>query len=154
MAEAPEDGSPVMGCKSGSIETLWHTYDISWADTSRISLCRIEGNPPFGHDRTCSRVKSFPQAHVDGMFAGCHPYLNATVSLNALLWSVKPNSSVGRTCSYWMCFFGGQCHGSLQSWGEPQCMWRRLIPLIDLFLFYGHLFWLAADFLCIQWVFV
>ncbi len=83
MAEAaPEDGSPVMGCKSGLIETLWHTYDISWADTSRISLCRIEGNPPFVHDRTCSTVNSFPQAHVDGMFADCHPYLNATASLS------------------------------------------------------------------------
>ena len=50
--------SPVMGCRGGSVDTLWHTSDKRAAVKSLISLCLIDGYPPLGHDSACSTVNS------------------------------------------------------------------------------------------------
>ena len=53
----------------------------------------------MGHDKTCCTEKGLPHAQFTGTCAGSQPYLREMVSLNALLWSVKPCSSIGRTVS-------------------------------------------------------
>ena len=99
IAEAPESASPAIGCKVGSMHTSWYTSDISFAVRSLTSLCRTMGNPPIGLERACSTEKLVPQAHVEGISAGCQPYLRAMASLKAPLWRVRPNSSSGRIVS-------------------------------------------------------
>ena len=103
IAEAPESASPesaspvsaspVIGCKVGSMHTLWYTSYISFAVRSLTSLCCTMGNPPIGLERACSTEKLVPQAHVEGISAGCQSYLRAMASLKAPLWRVRPNSS-------------------------------------------------------------
>ena len=41
---------------------------------SRISLWRIDGNPPRGQFRACSTVNCLPQMQWEGRCAGCQPY--------------------------------------------------------------------------------
>ena len=62
--------SPVMGCKCGYVDTLWHTSDKRAAVKSLISLCLIDGYPPLRHDSTCSTEKWVLQAQFIGAFAG------------------------------------------------------------------------------------
>ena len=54
LADAPERCSPVMGCRCGSMQTSLHTSDRRLAVRSLISLCLIDGKPPFGQDKACS----------------------------------------------------------------------------------------------------
>ena len=49
--------SPVIGWRWGSTDTLCATCFNELARMSRISLWRIEGNPPNGHDRACATVR-------------------------------------------------------------------------------------------------
>ena len=51
VSGAPARSSPVIGCKWDSIETSWHTSDNQPPMLSRISLCGIEGKPPFGQEK-------------------------------------------------------------------------------------------------------
>ena len=76
VAEAPENVSPVMGCRCGSMHTSLQTSVIRLAMVSRISLCLIVGNPPFGQDRECSTVKCEPQAHCMGGSVGGLPAIS------------------------------------------------------------------------------
>ena len=48
---------------------------------SLMSLCQIEGYPPFGHDKVCSTVKGDPQAHAEGVLCNGQPYRNARAYL-------------------------------------------------------------------------
>ena len=76
---------PVMGCRCGSIETLWHTSDRSLPVRSQISLCLEIGKPPFGHDKAWSTENGLLQQQLAGRFCGCHPYCSAMASRNAPL---------------------------------------------------------------------
>ena len=93
---APFRTSPVSGCRSGSTRTSWQTSVRRAAITSRISLWRMMGNPPLGHESTCSTVKVEPHSQWRGTLDGGHPYLRARASLNAPLCRQNPNSSMGR----------------------------------------------------------
>ena len=84
--------SPVTGCRSGSIYR--HRYRL------QISLCLMEGKPPFGHERVCSTENVALHPHIDGVCKGCQLYLRASASWNAPLWSVKPNTSIGSEVSH------------------------------------------------------
>ena len=70
LADAPDSASPVMGCRCGSMATLWQTSAMRLAVKSLVSLCRIDGKPPFAHDNACSTEKLVPQEHVVGMLLG------------------------------------------------------------------------------------
>ena len=54
LAEVADKCSPEIGCRCGSVQTSLHTSDSRLAVRSLISLCLIEGNPPFGQDKACS----------------------------------------------------------------------------------------------------
>ena len=43
----------------------------SVAVKSLISLCHMEGKPPFGQERTCSIENLAPHPHVEGAEKGC-----------------------------------------------------------------------------------
>ena len=73
LALAPARFSPVTGNSSGSVQTLLQTSLRRSAVKSRISLCRMDGKPPFAHERACSTVKEEPQAHFEGSFLGVQP---------------------------------------------------------------------------------
>ena len=63
---------------------------------SRISLWRIDGNPPRGQFRACSTVNCLPQMQWEGRCAGCQPYRKHSASLKAPLWRANPCSSMGK----------------------------------------------------------
>ena len=63
---------------------------------SRISLWRIDGNPPRGKFRACSTVNCLPQMQWEGRCAGCQPYRKHSASLKAPLWRANPCSSMGK----------------------------------------------------------
>ena len=63
---------------------------------SRISLWRIDGNPPRGQFRACSTVNFLPQMQWEGRCAGCQPYRKHSASLKAPLWRANPCSSMGK----------------------------------------------------------
>ena len=44
------------------MHTLLQTSDKRFAVRSLISLCLMEGNPPFGQDKACSTEKLVPQS--------------------------------------------------------------------------------------------
>ena len=96
IEEALARTSPESGCRSGSTRTSWQTSVSIVAVTSRISLWRMIGKPPLGHERTCSTVKEEPHTQWRGMLDGNQPYRSARASLNAPLCKQKPNSSMGR----------------------------------------------------------
>ena len=50
--------SPLMGCRCGSMVTLWQTSDKRDVVKSRTSLCLIVGYPPTGQKRACSTEKT------------------------------------------------------------------------------------------------
>ena len=79
--------------------TSWQTSVSIVAVTSRISLWRMIGKPPLGHERTCSTVNEEPHTQWRGMLEGNQPYRSARASLNAPLCKQKPNSSMGREVS-------------------------------------------------------
>ena len=83
----------------GSTWTSWHTSVSRFAVISLISLCRMEGNPPRGQERTCSTMKLAPHSQLEGVRVVTHPYLKARVSTKAPLWRTKPCSSKGREVS-------------------------------------------------------
>ena len=89
IAEAPESASPVIGSRVGSMHTSWQTSAIKFAVRSLISLCRMVGKPPFGHDRACSTEKLVPQAHVVGVCKGCQPYLRAMLYVQVIRVCVR-----------------------------------------------------------------
>ena len=62
----------------------------------RISLWRIDGNPPRGQFRACSTVNCLPQMQWDGMCVGRQPYRRHSASLKAPLWRANPCSSIGK----------------------------------------------------------
>ena len=67
-------GSSRSTCWScGSVATSWHVSVITLASRSRISLCRIMGKPPVGHDSACSTSNGLLQTHFVGMWSGCRP---------------------------------------------------------------------------------
>ena len=88
--------SPVTGCRLGSVPTLWHTSIRKSAVISRISLWRIDGNPPRGQLKTCSTVNCLLHAQWDGRCGGRQPYRRQRASLKAPLWRANPCSSIGR----------------------------------------------------------
>ena len=60
------------------MHTLLQTSDKRFAVRSLISLCLMEGNPPFGQDKACSTEKLVPQSQLVGarfgmVSYGCHP---------------------------------------------------------------------------------
>ena len=63
---------------------------------SRISLWRIDGNPPRGQFRACSTVNCLPQMQWEGRCTGCQPYRKHSASLKAPLWRENPCSSMGK----------------------------------------------------------
>ncbi len=73
LALAPARFSPVTGNSSGSVQTLLLTSLRRSAVKSRISLCRMDGKPPFAHERACSTVKEEQQAHFEGSFFEVQP---------------------------------------------------------------------------------
>ena len=67
-------GSSWSTCWScGSVATSWHVSVITLASRSRISLCRIMGKPPVGHDSACSTSNGLLHTHFVGMWSGCRP---------------------------------------------------------------------------------
>ncbi len=70
LEEAPLRCSPVIGCRSGSTHTSLHTFVRRFAVKSLISLCLIDGKPPFGQERACSIENLAPQPHVEGVEIG------------------------------------------------------------------------------------
>ena len=69
---APVSTSPVIGCKCGSMQTSLHTSDRQPPTVSGTSLCRMEGNPPFGQERACSYREASPTFTV-GRGVGWEP---------------------------------------------------------------------------------
>ncbi len=53
LALAPARFYPVTGNSSGSVQTSLRRSAVK----SRISLCRMDGKPPFAHERACSTVR-------------------------------------------------------------------------------------------------
>ena len=91
--------SPVRGWRSGSTETSWQTSVSRSAVISLISLWRIDGKPPRGHERTCSTEKKAPQSQC---LAGtcCRPAVSETQGIHeGALCRLKPNSEIGSEVS-------------------------------------------------------
>ena len=72
--------SSLIGCRGGSVSTLWQTSLKSSAVMSRSSLWRIDGKPPWEQLRACSTENCLPQVHRRGKFDGCQPYLRQRAS--------------------------------------------------------------------------
>ena len=87
--------SSVIGCRGGSVPTLWQTSLKNSAVMSRSSLWRMEGKPPWGQLKACSTVNCLPQEHWRGRFEGYQPYLRQRASRKALLCNAKPCSEIG-----------------------------------------------------------
>ena len=66
LAEAPDNFSPINGCRWSSIVTLLQTWDERDAVQSLILLCLCEGIPPIGHDCVCSTEDWWPQSRSSG----------------------------------------------------------------------------------------
>ena len=98
LADAPERGSPVMGCRCGSMQTSLHTSDRRLAVRSLISLCLIDGKPPFGQVKACSTEKWEPQSQLRGTRDGYHPYHKHRASWKTLEAPFCWASSIAR-CS-------------------------------------------------------
>ena len=81
---APVRASLVIGCRSDSMQTSPHTSVSRLAVRSLISLCLMDGKPPFGQDRACSTENLAPHPHVDGMCKGCQLYRRGTVSIGTV----------------------------------------------------------------------
>ena len=81
------------------MHTLLQTSDKRFAVRSLISLCLMEGNPPFGQDKACSTEKLVPQSQLVGARSGSQPYRRHRASRKALLCKVKENSITGRAVS-------------------------------------------------------
>ena len=67
----------------------------------RISLWRIDGNPPRGQFRACTTkwcrcIASAPQMQWEGKCVGRQPYRRHNASLKAPLWRANPCSSMGK----------------------------------------------------------
>ena len=86
------------------------------AQCSRISLCLIEGKPPFGQERACSTENCVPRSQLTGVRYGCHPYLRHNASRKAPLCNVNPNSAMGRAVSQLDAPF---------SWARAMDLWRE-----------------------------
>ena len=99
-AVGPVRTSFVTGWSSGSMVTSWHTSVRRVAVRFLISLCLIDGKPPFAQERACLTEKKKPQAHLVGSLSGVQPYRNARASWKAPLCSAKPCSERGRTVSH------------------------------------------------------
>ena len=84
----------------GLMVTSWHTSVRRVAVRFLISLCLIDGKPPFAQERACSTEEEEPQAHLVGSLSGVQPYRNARASWKAPLCSAKPCSERGRTVSH------------------------------------------------------
>ena len=110
--------SPVRGCRSGSMQTSEQTVR-RFAVKSCISLCLMDGNPPFGHDKACTIENLVPHPHIEGDCSGCQLYLRARASWKALLCRVNPNSSIGRQLSHEEAPFSrASCIARLGVWGR------------------------------------
>ena len=66
---------------------------------SLISLCRMEGKSPFGHESVCSTENFTPQAQLEGVLSGSQLYQRARASWKAPLCTTNPNSWIGREVS-------------------------------------------------------
>ena len=66
---------------------------------SLISVCLIDGNPPFGQDKACSTENWVPQSQLKGVHDDSHLYRKHRASRKALLCRVNPNSATGRAVS-------------------------------------------------------
>ena len=73
FAVALDIDSPSIGCNSGSTLTSWLTSVNRDAVRSQISLWRIIGKAPLGHDSACSTEKCEPQTQVAGRSCGVQP---------------------------------------------------------------------------------
>ena len=82
------------------MHTSLQTSERRLAVRSQISLCLIEGNPPFWQERACSTENCVPQSQLTGVRSGCHPYLRHNASRKAPLCNVNPNSVMGRAVSH------------------------------------------------------
>ena len=71
--------SPVIGQRTGSTHTSWHTSDIISTVRSWTSLERMIRNAPVGEFRARSMANELPQAQAGGRSGGCHSYLNRSV---------------------------------------------------------------------------
>ena len=67
---APVRTFPVIGCRSGSMQTSLQTSVRTLAVRSLISLCLIDGKLPVGQDRACSTENLTPHPQVDGTCKG------------------------------------------------------------------------------------
>ena len=92
LAVAPARTPPVIGCRSGSMQTSLQTSGRRLAVRFLISLCLMGGKPPLGQNRACCTENLAPHPQVDGVFRGGQLYQRTIASRNAPLWSAKPNS--------------------------------------------------------------
>ena len=60
---------------------------------SPIFFVHYGGVAPLGHDRACHI--NYSQTPLFGIFAGIQPYLREMASLKALMWRMKPSTSIG-----------------------------------------------------------
>ena len=98
MAQVPERASPVIGCKVGSMHTLWQTSLIRFAIKS-IFIVSYSWETALWTQYACSTEKFVPHTYVVGVCKGCQPYLRVVAFLRAPSWGVWPNSSRGRDVS-------------------------------------------------------
>ena len=68
--EAPLSCSPFTLWSSGSTQTSFRTSVSRLAVRSLISLWRIDGKPPFGHERACSTENFMSQVQFAGARRG------------------------------------------------------------------------------------
>ena len=103
---------------------------------SLMSLGRIEGYPPFRHDKVCSTVKGDPQAHAEGILCNDKPYRNARASLKAPLCREKPNSSTGSTINQLEAPLSRERSMALwRSRGSEDFTWPAMVVNLERFLF-------------------
>ena len=81
-------------CNTGSVETFLQHSDPSSAVKSLTSLCLIDINPSFGHDRACSSLNAAQQTHNDDIL-----YLIYKLSQNESLPREKPYFFIGNMVS-------------------------------------------------------
>ena len=106
---------------------------------SLISLCLIDGNPPFGQDKACSTENWVPQSQLMGVRDGSHPYRKHRASRKALLCRVNPNSATGRAVSQLEAPFSWA--SSIERCSELPSVTGRQIPVVVTASCYGFLLW-------------
>ena len=84
LEEPPWQVLPVIGCRSGSTLTSWHTSVNKSVLRSQMLLCQMIGNLPLGQDMVRSIEKVLPDTPLDGIWLDFQLYLKASASWNPL----------------------------------------------------------------------